>query len=255
MNVKANKLHKLWRGLLIALFWLGVWQLVYLAVNKAVILPSPIATFKAFFLLLGEKVFWLSAGASLLRIMTGFCAALLCGSLLAVATHRISLLKGLFNPLLTLIKATPVASFIILALIWLPDDNIPVWTSFLMVLPIIWANLAKGLENIDANLLAMASLYKMPLSGRISRIFIPSLMPYFMAGAVTAIGLAWKAGIAAEVLCTPNLSIGGKLLDSKIYLEMPELFAWTMLIIILSMILEHLFVSAMRRLGKTMSWR
>ncbi|MCL2678060.1 MAG: ABC transporter permease subunit [Clostridiales bacterium] len=250
-----SKLNKFWRGLLIALFWLGIWQIIYLVVNKGIILPSPFTTFKAFFLLLREKVFWLAAGASLLRIVAGFGAALLCGSLLAVATNKIVFLKALFNPLLTLIKATPVASFIILAIIWMPNNKIPVLISFLLVLPIIWANLVKGLENINQDLLSMASLYQMPLPGKIRYIFVPSLMPYFMAGAVTSIGLAWKAGIAAEVLCRANPSIGGQLYDSKIYLETENLFAWTVLIIILSVLLEWLFVSAMRRLGKIMSWR
>jgi len=255
MRTELRKFNKVWRGVIIALFWLGIWQVIYLGVNKDVILPSPFATFEAFFLLLKEKVFWQSAGASLLRIMSGFSAALFFGSLLAVATHKIPFLKELFSPMLNLIKATPVASFILLALIWLPDNNVPVLTAFLLVLPIIWANLTKGLENINSDLLAMAALYQMPLLGKTRYIFIPSLMPYFMAGAVTSIGLAWKAGIAAEVLCRATPSIGGRLRDAKTYLETDNLFAWTMLIIILSILLEWLFVYAMRRLGKIMSWR
>ena len=81
------------------------------------------------------------------------------------------------------------------------------------------------------------------------RIYVPSILPYFMAGCTTGLGLAWKAGVAAEVLAMPRNSIGLQLYNAKVYLETSDLFAWTLVIILLSMLLEKLLVALMRRLS------
>ena len=237
-------------GLLIVLFWLLAWQAASLAIGNTLILPSPLITLQTLFQLVLEISFWKTVALTLLRITLGFISAVLCGAAFAILTAKSLLCKKIFSPILHIVKATPVASFIIITLIWLPKNTIPVFISFLMVLPIIWANVEKGILNINHEFLEMATSFRLSKSSVIKKILIPSVMPYFMAGAVTAMGMAWKAGVAAEVLCTPKFAIGSRLHDSQVYLEIPNLFAWTATVIILSIILEKLFVRIMKKYGK-----
>ena len=151
------------------------------------------------------------------------------------------------SPLLTVIRSTPVASFILLLLIWLGRDILPSVIVLLMVLPVIWGGVQGGLASLDEQLLEMARLYRLGSGRTLWRVVIPSVLPSFLAACRTAVGLAWKAGIAAEVLTVPRLSIGRHLYESKLYLETVDLFAWTLLVIVLSLLLEGLLNRVFRR--------
>jgi NitT/TauT family transport system permease protein len=160
------------------------------------------------------------------------------GIFLAVLTARSSLLRNLFNPALYAIKATPVASFIILAILWLSVKNVPAFTAMLIVLPTVWANTEKGILSVDKDLLQMGKAFGLSPREIFLRITVPSIKPFFAAALNSAVGMAWKAGIAAEVICPHGISIGSALYDSKIYFETVDTFAWTVAVIILSVALE-----------------
>ena len=233
---------------LAAVFWLAVWQLLASFVRQSVVLSPPLEVFGVLLRLMGEGNFWLTVGASFLRILLGYAAGILLGALLAVLTHASRLAAVLIRPLMSVLKATPVASFIILLMFFASNGSIPVVIVCIMVCPLIWANCLKGIEETDRELLEMAQVFE--LSGKFKRraIYLPSALSYFLPAAVTAMGLAWKAGIAAEVLAAPPLSVGGMLYRAKIYLETPEMLAWTLCVIAVSMCLERLLALLIRRL-------
>ncbi len=231
------------------LFWIAVWEILSLCVGQELLVPSPAQVLVRLSQLLRETDFWRIAASSLLRIMGGYLAAVAAAILLAILTSSFSFLHVLVSPLLGIIKATPVASFIILALVWLRGSRIPPFAAFLMVLPIVWANVSEGIRNTDQQLLEMSRMFRFGPWKTAWRIYVPSILPYFMAGCTTGLGLAWKAGVAAEVLAMPRNSIGMQLYNAKVYLETPDLFAWTLVIILLSMLLEKLLVGVMRRLS------
>ena len=158
--------------------------------------------------------------------------------------------RALLAPLLHIVRAAPVASFIILALVWFRTDVLPVFIAFLMVMPVVWANVEKGIHGIDPTLLEMAEVYRFGRLKTLLRIRLPSVMPYFLAACTTGLGSAWKSGIAAEVICRPALSIGRQLQDAKIYLETPEVFAWTATVVTLSILLEKGLLQLAKRLGR-----
>ena len=164
--------------------------------------------------------------------------ALVLGVLLGFLTARYRVLHDILSPLLSVIKATPVASFIILALVWITRSGLPAFISGLMVMPILWSNIEEGILHIDKELLEMAQVFRLPRTKIIGKIVIPSVLPYFAAALRTSLGLAWKAGIAAEVLATPKGTIGQSLFDAKVLLETTDLFAWTLTVILLSIVLE-----------------
>lgn len=219
-----------------------------MVVNQELLIVSPLDVLFRLLELIRTKKFWLSAFNSIVRITAGFILAVVIGTLLAIISCVLPIVKDLFNPIISLIKATPVASFIILALVWIKSYTLPVFISFLMVLPIVWANVIQGIINTDKSLLEMAKFFKVEKAKIILKIYLPSVMPYFTSACTTGLGLAWKAGCAAEVIGNTSLSIGGEIYKSKIYMETVDLFAWTTIIVLLSVLLEKLMIYFMKRI-------
>lgn len=227
--------------------WLLVWQLCWLAVGQDVLLPSPAGVARRLGQMVCTLPFWQQVGLSLLRILTGYLLALALGAALGALTARSQLADCLLSPALRTVRAIPVASFIILLFVLMSKEHIPTVTSFLMVLPVVWANVDQGVRETDPALLEMARVFRLP-PGRVFRhIRLPAVMPFFLAAARTGMGLAWKAGVAAEVLAAPRLGIGRALYEAKVYLESEELFAWTAVIVAISVLLERGLVRLLGR--------
>ncbi|MGN0571214.1 MAG: ABC transporter permease [Candidatus Fimenecus sp.] len=240
---KQNSKYKKAARILVSVsVWLCLWQILYRLIGTDVLFASPSAVGKRLVELLGTADFWLKTGATLLGITEGYLLGATAGILLAVGTSLSDWLYTFFRPMLTVIKSTPVVSFIILALVWMEKSSVPVFISFLMVMPMVWANLAGGIRETDRDLLEMAHVYGFSKWQIVQKIYIPSVMPSLLTALTTAIGFAWKAGIAAEVISTPRNSIGSQLYNAKVYLETVDLFAWTVVVILLSMLLEKLIV-------------
>lgn len=233
-------------------FWLAVWLLVSLRVSNEFLFPSPLSVMRALVQLASTGDFWISTGCSLLRVMGGILVSLALGTLLAMLTEASRCLRTLLSPLLGVIKATPIASFIILALLWLDRNILPAFITALIVIPIVWSNVSEGLRSIDKELAEVTKVYNFTLLQRLKKLYIPSVAPFFTAACRSSLGMAWKAGISAEVLSTPQNAIGTELYYSKTYLETPSLFAWTLTVIVLSIVIEKLFVHGLERLGRHM---
>ena len=244
---------KILTGLAVACGWILLWQLLSMFVGKELLVPSPLSVFAALWSTMGTVLFWRTVSLSVLRIIAGYAAGVTAGVILAVLTSAFRPLNVFLSPAQHIIKATPIASFIILALVWISGSGIPSFITFLMVLPIVWGNVSKGISETDKRLLEMALVYRFGRVKTIRTVYFHSTMPYFAAAAATSMGLAWKAGIAAEVLSLPGIAIGTRINDSKIYLEMPQLFAWSLVVIVISMLLEKLISHLLGKIGKPLS--
>lgn len=230
--------------------WLGVWQLAASLVGKELLLPGPLTVWDTLAALAVTPVFWQTALSSLGRIFTGFGIGVAAGTAVAVLTSAFSWADWLLAPAVKVIRATPVASFILLVLLWAPSGQVPAIIAGLMVLPVLWGNVCKGISQTDPLLLEAARAYRFGRWKTVWLVYAPSTLPYFASGCNTALGLAWKAGVAAEVLCVPRRAIGTQVYFSKIYLETGELFAWTAVVLILSFLLEFVLGAVFRRLGR-----
>lgn len=219
-------------------FWLAVWEIISIIVGMELLVPSVLTVAITLADLVISPLFRQIAATTITRILVGFALGTILGSVLAVLTYMSKIVYAFFKPILSIIKATPIVSFIILALVWIKGGNIPSFISFLMVFPIVWGNVFEGIKQTDIKLLEMAKAYRIPKSRIFAKIYFHSVLPYLGAAATTSMGLAWKAGIAAEVIATPGFAIGTAIYDSKIYLETPELFAWSIVVIVISVILE-----------------
>ena len=226
----------------IILFWLVLWQIVAHWIHNDIILVGPLEAAGSLCRLLPVKAFWLSIVHSFGKISLGFLAGFLSGILLGSIAYRFPLVREFLEPVMTLFKSIPVASFVILALIWAGSDKLAILIAFLVVLPMIYVNTLAGLTSTDPGLLEMAFVFRIPLLKKIRYIYLPALIPYLISGCRIALGMSWKSGVAAEVIGLPAHSIGEQLYMSKIYLETADLFAWTFVIIAVSALFEKLFL-------------
>ena len=227
--------------ILAVIFFIAVWQVTAMIVDKEIILPSVISTVSALIGLLKTPDFYISVLTSILRISAGFASGVLIGILLAAFSYSTKIGKALTDPLISVMKATPVASIIIILLVWLSRQAVPAAATMLIVIPIVAQNIYTGLVSVDKKLLEMADAFKMSRKNKIFKLFIPSAMPYFSTSATVGIGMAWKAGVAAEVICNPKFGLGADLYESKIYLETPKTFAVTLVVIAISVVFEIVF--------------
>ncbi|MDO5344266.1 MAG: ABC transporter permease subunit [Lachnospiraceae bacterium] len=244
-NRKNSPKIRLWA----VCFWLTVWQLGSMALNQKLLLVSPLQVLIRLSRLAPTAAFWSTVSFSFLRIAAGFFSAAFLGSLLAALSARFCRVMELLAPLMLAIKSVPVASFIILALLWCPSRNLSVLISFLMVLPVIYTNVLEGIGASDRQLLEMAQVFAAAPRQIILSIYLPQIFPYFRAACGTALGLCWKSGIAAEVIGLPTGSIGERLQQAKVYLDTPDLFAWTLVVVLLSLSFGRLFLFLLDQLA------
>ena len=261
-------------------FWLAVWELLALAVDhKALgaawalwrqtgeasglverllygqrfILPAPLGVLEALAGLAGTGAFWQTALLSLSRVFGGLLAGVALGTFLAVLTSAFRWADTLLSPAVRVIRAVPVASFIILVLLWVKRDLVPVVIAALMVLPVVWGNVSRGIRETDPKLLEQAGALRFSRLKTVRLVYLPSVRPYFLSAVVTSLGLAWKSGVAAEVLCRPAWAVGTQIVQARDYLETPSLFAWTLVILLLSLTLEKLLSALLNRINRRWS--
>ena len=228
-------------------FWLAVWQLASLAVGRELLLPGPARVGESLLALARTADFWLSVGSTLGRVFLGLLWGVPAGAALAFLTHFFPWADRLASPAIRVVRATPVVSFILLVYLWVARAAIPWVIAGLMVLPVVWGALSAGLENLDGKLLELARAYSFSRAKTLRLIYLPALRPHLSAGLLTAFGLAWKSGVAAEVICPPTRAIGSRIQQAKLGLETAELFAWTLTIVALSLILEGLLRRVLER--------
>lgn len=226
------------KKVLAALSLLAIWQAGALLVGNSLLLASPLDVIGRLFTIWKEEGFLESLGTSFLRIAGGFFLGFFLGILLAVFAGRVHTVEIFLAPLMLTIKSVPVASFIIISLIWLSSSKLATFISFLMVLPVIYNNVLTGIKSTDRKLTEMADVFRLDGKKRVKYIWIPQIRPYLMSGASIALGLAWKSGIAAEVIGIPKNSIGENLYLAKAYFNTVDLFTWTLIIVLVSLFFE-----------------
>ena len=230
-----------WKYVVSAAVWLLLWQIAAGILNLKLFLPTPINVCRTLFTeLIVSDSFWRSIVFSLAHIMCGFICGSLSGIILAALSYSCRWVEIFLWPPIKVIQTTPMASFVILVLLWLPASKLSVIISFLMVLPTMYTHTLTGLKATDVKLLEMADVFRVSRLRRLIYIYIPKLLPYALSAASLAIGFAWKSGIAAEIIGLVRNSIGNQLYQAKIYFMTSELFAWTLVIIILSTVCEKL---------------
>ena len=223
------------------LFWLVLWEIASRIIGWDIILVSPVRVVWKLAELVREAFFWKTILTSLCRIMGGFLLALFTGTVLAGVASKSGFLRKLLQPFMVTVRAVPVASFIVLALIMFSTKTLSTLIAFLMATPVIYAAVLTGIGETDKELLEAADVNGADNLQRVRFVYAPQMWNAFVSACKTAMGLSWKAGIAAEVIGMPQHTIGAYLKDAKTYLDTPSLFAWTLTIVLLSLLTERIF--------------
>lgn len=246
----GNPQSGIWKKTLIIAFWLLVWQIVCWLVDRPIFFAGPLEVAKELAHMAGSRDFAASIINSLLRIIGGFAFAFLLACLLAAAAYGSKLLEDVLEPFVTFIKSVPVASVVVLLLIWFGAKYLSVYVTFMVVFPNIYLNLLNGLKNTDKNLLEMAEVFRFSFFQKLLYVYRPAVLPYLLGGAAVSVGMSFKSGVAAEVIGLPVSSIGERLYYDKIYLNTAGVFAWTVVIILLSALTERLIAGLLKRFGE-----
>lgn len=246
-SVKKNNVRFKALSVVFAVF---IWEIVAIIVDNKILVAGPGEVFVSLIKIVTEAGFLKTILFSFKRIVEGFMIAFGLGIVLSVIAARYKFVEILLWPYVTLIKTVPVASFIIISLIWLSGEKLATFISFLMVFPLIYSNVLNGIKSVDSNLVEMAKVFGVSWVKRIIYIYAPGVKSYLVSACSVALGTAWKAGIAAEVIGIVKNSIGEKLYESKIYFMISELFAWTVVIVVLSVLFEKLFLALLNFLYK-----
>lgn len=232
-------------------FWLAVWELAAHLIGREVLLPSVESTVFALVRRLGDGRFYAAAGMSILRISIGIAGGIAFGGLTGALAYASAPARAVFSPLMRTVRATPVASVIILMLVWLRDGIVPAFAAGIMTAPVLYASVYEGLLGTDAKMLEMARLYRIGLFDRVRCLFIPCLRPSLTAAVTNCIGLGWKAGIAAEVIARPLRALGSEICDAKSMLETADLFAVTVFVVLVSILCESILRRVLTHKGGT----
>ena len=243
---------KFWQRAAALAAWIVVWQLAAVSLGHGgLFLATPIQTLEALAQLAPTAGFWQRIVFSALRILAGFLLAVVGGLVLGALGARWRWVRIFIEPAMQLIRAMPVASFVILALLWVRSANLSVVVSFTHVLPVVYAGVLAGSADTDTKLLEMAQVYRLPLPTRLRYIWLPGIFPSFCESCIAAMGMCWKSGVSAEVIGLPDHSVGDALYRAKITLSTPDVFAWTLVIVLLSAALS----AAAARLLRTAKMR
>jgi len=230
------------------ILWLLLWQILYWVINKDIYFPSPFSVSISILSLVGNPEFYMVVSSTTVRVFLSFIISALLGVSLGYICGVNKKVYDLFEPMIVFIRTTPIISIIIIAIIWFSSSNVPIFTGFLMCFPIIWANTVEGIRNTDKKLLEMCKLYNVGKMEIFKKVYIKASIPYLSAGFSSALGIGWKVVAAAEALSLPKYGIGTNLFNSKPYLQVPELLAWTVIIILISYIFEIMVKKIFKRI-------
>lgn len=247
---KQSGARRLARKAGIIAFWLAVWQLLDVIIDNRLVLAGPIRVAQALVEQLGQSDFWVICGASFGRIALGFLLSFVVGFLLALMSCRHRLFRDFVDPIISLLRTIPVASFIILLLIWVGNQALTVFLAFFIVLPLIYTNMVTGFESVDRQMLEMARVYGLSRWRTFLYIYRPAFMPFLMSSTKISLGMTWKSGIMAEVLATPKPSIGKEMATARTFLDTPDLLAWTVVVMVLSFLFEKAFMELLKRANR-----
>ncbi|WP_373844935.1 ABC transporter permease [Clostridium sp.] len=247
MKTSITSETKIIKKIGILIFWILIWHVCSIFINEELLLPSPFQVLKSLALLMGKFYFWKSVLSSVIRVIIGILLSVIIGIVLGLTAGLNKFFEELLEPVIVTVKATPVISIIIIALVWFSSSNVVIFTAILICFPIVYTNVIQGVKSIDKSLIQMAVVFKVKRKYILKDIYLPSIKNYIVSGILMCMGIGWKVSVASEVLSIPRYSIGLNLLSAKTTLETAELFAWTIVVVILSFMFEKVFKYYLQR--------
>jgi len=241
---------KPWRRLLSVAFWILVWFAAAELIGQEILLASPVKVITRFCELIVTVDFRARVLNSFAGIMAGLALGAISGILLGCAAFRYNIIRELFAPFIGMLRAVPVASFIVLALVWVSKGGLSTLISLIICLPVFYTDTLEGLASADKRLVEMADVFRLSAIKRVRAIYLPVLLPGIRSAFAVSVGLAWKSGVAAELIAVPKGTIGEMLYSAKVYLETADMLCWTITVVLLSALTGRLIAFVLERAEK-----
>lgn len=227
------------------LILLALWWAATICFGQA-LAPSPGRTFAALLEILRHGEAWQNIAATLFRGLAGLLISMTAALVLGVPAGLSKRVMALVAPLVAALQSCPPVLWISLLMVWVgAGDAVPLGVVFASLLPPLFANVAQGVAAIDQRLLDMAKVYRLGRWRTLVRIVLPGLYPFLLASLSFVVGICWKVTAVAEFFGAPN-GIGSRIYWSYRMLEMPRMFAWALILILLGLILEVWIIQPLR---------
>jgi NitT/TauT family transport system permease protein len=249
--MKKYKKH-LW-GIAGIAFILLVWKAASLAVAEDLLVPPPESVFVKLVTLVGTPRFLRSLVYTFVRLISALAVSIPLGIIAGLVSGLSARAYAFLRPLFSIISATPVMSVILIAFLWFGSERTPAFAAFLMVFPVITANVMTGIKALDPKLTELFTVYKMDMREKIRYLYLPSLAPFIAGGCRASLSMCWKVVVAAEVLVQPLLALGTGMQRAKAALDTAELFSWTAATVIAATLSETVLWSILRKQKKRRS--
>ena len=220
-----------------------IWQIAAMSIAQPLLLASPLEVLQRLTTIWMEEEFASILAFSFSRIATGLFISLFAGIILAVIAGKVHAVELFLWPLILMVKTVPVVAIILMLLIWMTSSQLTAFIILLTVLPIIYTNMLEGIKSTDPKMMQMAQMFDMPFSKRLLYIYLPQIKPFLFSACSVSLGTAWKVGVAAEVLSIPDGSIGEAMYKAKVYFLTCDLFTWTIIVVLLSLLFEKAFMA------------
>lgn len=219
-----------------------LWHLFAAYTASELILPTPGRTLRELLGIIAAPEFLRELLATLFRGVLSLLIILAAALPLGLISGHYPAAATLLTVPVAVFRSTPVISIILLALIWFPSGGVPVFAAILMGFPLLYENVATGMRNVDREYLEMVRAFRLRRRGRLRNLYLPAVAGYLGSGVRSASGIVWKVVVAAEVLSQPGFGIGSRLYESRIYLETAGVFAWTAVLILVSVLTDRVIV-------------
>lgn len=234
-----------WEKIAIIFFWLVIWQIIAVAIKNPILMEGPIGVGKRLFEDLKTAEYYQTVGASLLRIMGGMLTGVLLAVVLGILSWKQQFVEELFGPVVQFLKAAPITCFVVLLLIWAGSEKLTYYVALIVAFPPVYFNFLEGMKQLDDKLLEVAKVYHMPFLNRVYYVYMPEIKPYFLSSITLSVGMAFKAGVAAEIIGTPDYSMGERIYMSKIYLDTAGVLSWMLTVIFVAFVCEKVLMKLM----------
>ncbi|MBF4694588.1 ABC transporter permease [Fusibacter ferrireducens] len=255
MKDSTIKNRALYLTVLSSVILVSIWWLVSIVIGKSYILPSPWLSLKALIQVVWDKSFLFTIVMTLARVLVCVGMSVVVGFVLGFIAGQSHFIEYLLKPLLLITRTLPTIVIIVYVILWMPNALSPIFVTFLVTFPIVYANVLEGYRQTDLKLVEMAQIYKVDRRKMIQNIYVPSILPYLRSSIIAITSLGLKVVIASEVLSQTPKSIGLRFQMAKINIQTETVFAWALVTIVLSMVLDFIMKSLFKKgrsYGKTL---
>ncbi|WP_323018606.1 ABC transporter permease [Castellaniella sp.] len=235
-----------WGAVASLLLFCALWEWGALH-HGPLVLPGPSAVLGRLGELLASGLaapqLWISAR----RAFSGLGIAVLAGTVLGMLAGRSLTAALVSRPLVTLLLGMPPIAWLVLAMIWFGmGDATPVFTVVLACFPLVFAGAMQGARTLDGQLVDVARVYRLPWRVVLLDVHLPHVASYLLPAWITALGIAWKVVMMAELLAASD-GAGAALAVSRAQLDMAGSLGWIAAVLGLLLAAEYLLLEPIKR--------